>query len=464
MEFTPTSHLSPQDIGRVVRVRGRVWKVVSSTSTQSSYLFVRDEDVVVVRFDPLEQVVAPEDVVEVLGEVCQPTIRFFLSVELLGRALKVVSHAGFSTRNKEGPCHDLSNLSSSRFLYVRKPAIQLLLRIKQFVRRAIDDFCDEQGFVLVEPPVLSSYSIPDRQAFVVSTSRGSPAVVSDSYLTTKSQFYLEALAHSFEKVYSVAPAFRADRSESSKTLAEFYLFELEWAFGSLGEVMALLEQLLHEVASRLLEEKVDLFYRLVTYRTLSSNEGVEDLSSLTTDFWEAVEQSFSALKTHITQIQPPFPRMRYEEALQKLKAVGEVATDTHFLERRGKYLTRGSAKPLFITHFPFKLKHFFDMRSPDDFALTQTFDLLATEGFGELVSGGEREYRYHQLVSQVKEKRLRVYVDTLPWHTRLRQCGSVPHAGFSLGLDRLVAWLTHTPDISDVVPFPRRLSGTGVDY
>ena len=247
------------------------------------------------------------------------------------------------------------------------------------------------------------------------------------YLTQSSQFYLEALIFSLEKVYTVAPSFRAEKSRTRRHLTEFWHAEAEAAWAHLEDMMKIEEELIAHIARRVLEERRPEL--------------------------ELLGRNLEALK----RVEPPFPRVSYDEALQILDSKGvhvEWGDDLGADEER--VLTQEFDKPFFLYGFPEKAKAFYHKNDPHRPEVTLSADLLAPEGYGEIIGGGERIEDKDELIAKIK--RFGLNPDDYQWYIDLRRYGTVPHAGFGLGMDRLVMWLTGIDHIVDAIPFPRTVN------
>lgn len=462
-----SSNINDTHIGQTITVRGRIYHKETCDQDRKFYLYVRDDaGLITAQFNedlfqkaeslPLETFIAISGIIRVNRT---PALTKYI---LLGSSLELLSLLS----------DDIEELrpviSTIRFLYIRKPEIKALLLLKRHIKKYAVTFLEEQGFQPVETPIITSFTQINRQAMRITTNKKNEIEERDKYLIQKSQFYLEALAHAFGRVYTLTPAFRADHRESDLLLAEFWLLEVEEIFSSVNEKMDLLESLIKFITKQLIAHNLDDMRNLFIYRALGKLQlnGLK-ICSLGTTFWQSIDIE---LKDHLEFLDKIvsadcFPRLKYKDVLSDFHDKGEYFETTHLREKRGDILTTEHNGPVFITHWPFAARHFFDKKNPDDPNFTLSFDLVGHGFYGEIASGSEREFRADIIEERLKEKRLRKDNNqTLQWYYKLQRFGSVPHAGFSIGMERLTAWLTKTENIADVVAFPRRMVGNDINY
>jgi asparaginyl-tRNA synthetase len=297
-----------------------------------------------------------------------------------------------------------------------------VLRIRSTIIKAIRDFMDGEGFILTDPPILTANA-----AEGTTTLFQTSYFDQNAYLSQSGQLYAEATAMALGKVYTFGPTFRAEKSKTRRHLIEFWMMEPEWAFAELDDVIQLAQNLLANVVQTVLDRRAS------------------DL--------EVLERDISLLE----KIKPPFPRITYDEAFELLKKSGE--TKTPYGEDLGgtdeTIISRHFDKPVVITHYPADIKAFY--MQPDDADPTKVLcvDIIAPEGYGELVGGSQRIHDYNLLMERIKQHRLSPEV--FKWYLDLRKYGSVPHSGFGLGLERTVAWICQLAHIRESIPFPRML-------
>jgi asparaginyl-tRNA synthetase len=306
-----------------------------------------------------------------------------------------------------------------RHLAIRSQEFVATFRVKAELLRACRDFLEREDVLEMTPPILSGNAAEGgAEAFQIDYF-GRPG-----YLSQTAQLYLEALLFPNERVYALTPSFRAEKSRTPRHITEFQHLEVELAWCDLDGLLAFLERMFvdvtHAVAARRPRELALLGRR------------PEELAA----------------------IAAPFPRMRYAEAIDRLRAAGfPVAWGSDLGTAEERALTLESPQPMFVTHFPRELKAFYMLRSPDDPRTVEAADLLGPEGYGEIVGASCRETDVGRLVERLTE----MGVDPAPyeWYLDLRRHGSVPHAGFGLGIERLLRWMLRREHIRDTTPFPR---------
>jgi asparaginyl-tRNA synthetase len=247
------------------------------------------------------------------------------------------------------------------------------------------------------------------------------------------------------------------------------LIEVEEIFSDMHEKMNLLESLIKFMTKELLINHSQELKNLIIYRNLAKHPNNEFLKihTLKTEFWENIEIEHEQQKKFLNKIifKKNFPRLAYKDVNKEFQEKGEYFETSHLREKRGEYLTSLHDSPVFVTEFPFMTRHFYDKKHSENEIYTYTFDLIGHGGYGEIASGSEREYRADIVEAQMHEKKLRKDNNqTLQWYYKQQRFGSVPHAGFSIGLERMTAWLTQTGNIADIVGFPRRIVGNDINY
>jgi asparaginyl-tRNA synthetase len=294
--------------------------------------------------------------------------------------------------------------------------------VRHTVIRAIRDFFDERGFVLADSPILTPAACEG-----TTTLFGMDYFdEGKAYLSQSGQLYGEAAAMAFGKIYCFGPTFRAERSKTRKHLTEFWMVEPEMAYATLDDVMDLAEEFVAFIVARVLEQRK------------------EELKVL--------ERNTAPLE----KIVPPFPRLSYDEAARKLNEAG------HKFEWGGDFgapdeaaLSNMYDKPLLVHRYPAKVKAFYMKRDPADDRLALCVDMLAPEGVGEIIGGGQRADSLTYLEQQIAAHGLPQ--SAFEWYLDLRRYGSVPHGGFGLGVERTTAWLCGTEHVRECIPFPRML-------
>jgi asparaginyl-tRNA synthetase len=323
--------------------------------------------------------------------------------------------------------HGVDFLMEHRHLWVRSPRQASILRVRAEIIKAVRDFLDDRGFVLTDPPILTP-------AACEGTSTLFPVDYFDdqAYLTQSGQLYLEATAIALGKVYSFGPTFRAEKSKTRRHLTEFWMVEPEMAYATLDDIMDLAEGLISFIAKRCLEK------RRGDFQTIG-----RDIAKL-----EA--------------IQGPFPRITYDDAVQMLhEGHARGALEAKF-ERGGDfgspdetYLSAQFDKPVMVHRYPAKVKAFYMEPDPERPELALCVDVLAPEGYGEIVGGSQRIASHELLLRRIREHGLPE--EAFQWYLDLRKYGSVPHGGFGMGIERAVAWICGLEHVRETIPFPRML-------
>jgi len=341
--------------------------------------------------------------------------------ELGVKEIAVVNHVTeeFPISPKE---HGADFLMSNRHLWLRSKRQNSIMRIRHQVVKAIRDFFDDNGFTLIDSPIFTSNAVEGTTTlFEVDYFERS------AYLTQSGQLYQEAGATAFGKTYCFGPTFRAEKSKTRRHLTEFWMVEPEMAYVDLDENMTWAEQLVGFIIQRVLET--------------CTNE----LMLLERD------------TTKLESIVPPFPRITYDEAVSLLKDNGvDFTYGNDFGARDETTLSEQFDKPILIHRWPANIKAFYMKRDSDNPDLALGVDMIAPEGFGEIIGGGQREDNLDILIDTIRHHDLPL--EPFKWYLDLRKFGSVPHSGFGLGLERTVAWICGTKHIRETIPFPRTMS------
>jgi len=321
---------------------------------------------------------------------------------------------------------DLSEefLLDVRHLWLRSREMNAALKVRSTVFGAIHEHMRSQGYSEIQPPMFTTAACEGG-----STLFEVPYFGSKVYLSQSWQLYAEAMITTIEKLYTVAPSFRAEKSRTRRHVTEFWHAEVEAAWSNMDDMIKVAEDLISNVAQKV------------------AKENKPELEYLGRDPKE------------LKKIKPPFERIKYEEALKRLhKKELKMEWGQDMGAEAEKKLTEGLEKPIFITHFPAESKAFYMQPDQKNPKLVLGFDLQAPNGYGELVGGSERIHDLKLLKQKIKENN----ISTKPyeWYLDLRKYGTVPHAGFGLGVDRLVSWLCKSDHIRDVIPFPRTINRT----
>jgi asparaginyl-tRNA synthetase len=323
--------------------------------------------------------------------------------------------------------HGVEFLMEHRHLWVRSQRQASILRVRAEIVKAVRDFFDERGFTLTDPPILTP-------AACEGTSTLFPVDYFDeqAYLTQSGQLYIEATAMALGKVYSFGPTFRAEKSKTRRHLTEFWMVEPEIAYGELDDLMDLAEELISFVVKRCLERRrADLI---------------------------AIGRDISKLE----KIEPPFPRISYDDAVKNLQeghAKGALEAKFEWGGDLGSpdetYLSAQFDKPVMVHRYPAKVKAFYMEPDPQRPELALCVDVLAPEGYGEIIGGSQRTASHELLVKRIHEHGLPE--EAFKWYLDLRKYGSVPHGGFGMGIERAVAWICGLEHVRETIPFPRML-------
>jgi asparaginyl-tRNA synthetase len=363
-----------------------------------------------------------ESSVEVTGTV-QPEPRAPGGFELHITAVHVVQRVAesdpYPIQLKE---HGVDFLLDKRHLWIRTPRQAAILRIRAEAVRSARNYMDAQGYTLTDAPIFTPAACEG------TTTLFEVDYIDDqkAYLTQSGQLYVEATAAALGKVYCFGPTFRAEKSKTRRHLTEFWMLEPEAAYAHLDDMMALGEGLVAAVVQGVVKNRpADL---------------------------EALKRDVKALE----KVVPPFPRITYEEAIQTLQKAGNPAKfGDDFGGDEETIISKSFDKPVMIHRYPSAMKAFYMESDPARPDLALNFDMIAPEGYGEIIGGGERLSSYDTLVERLKQNNLPA--DSFQWYLDLRRYGSVPHAGFGLGLERTAAWICGTEHIREVIPFPRML-------
>lgn len=357
-----------------------------------------------------------ESSVEVIGTVKKHD-RSKIGYELDVKDLKVISEAqDYPITPKE---HGTHFLMEHRHLWLRSLRQNAILRIRHRIIKSVRDFFDNKGFNLIDAPIFTP------NACEGTTNLFEVGYFDDkAYLTQSGQLYMEAAAMAMGKVYCFGPTFRAEKSKTRRHLTEFWMVEPEVAFFNLKDDMDLAEEFIEYIVAQVLEHnKADL---------------------------ETLERDISKLEN----IKRPFPRITYTEAIEILKKKGN---DTPWGEDFGgdeeTLISEEFDRPVMIHRYPRDVKAFYMKQDPENKDLALCVDVIAPEGYGEIIGGGQREENMDLLLEKIKEQGLNPEV--FDWYMDLRKYGSCEHAGFGLGIERTVAWICGLPHVRETIPFPR---------
>ncbi len=424
MVFKKTSEILKLPEGLNVCLRGWIYR--KREVGKKIFIVVRDSDGI------LQTVVdSGEASPEILKEIEKTSIE--ASIELCGVTSKEPRAPGgveikvkklkvwglsenFPIKGGEG----IDYLLDNRHLWIRSRKLTAVWRIRHTVLSALREYLNNNGWWEVSPPILTQAAVEGGATLFKVDFFGKVA-----YLSQSAQFYLEALIYSLEKVWSLTTSFRAERSRTRRHLYEYWHLELEEAWATMKDSMKVAEELISYAISKVLENRIDeleLLKRDVNALELAKGGG--------------------------------YPSITYDEAIELLKRKGiKIKWGEDLGADEERILTEYFETPFFITHFPKKIKSFYMKLDPERPEVVLGFDLLAPEGYGEIIGGSQREDRYDVLLNRIKEEGLNP--EEYKWYLDLRLYGSVPHSGFGLGVDRFVMWIAGLDHIRDSIPFPR---------
>jgi asparaginyl-tRNA synthetase len=348
--------------------------------------------------------------------------------------------------------HGTDFLMEHRHLWMRTPRQSAILRIRATIMRAAQEYFDNNGFIRTDPPILTPAACEGTSTLFELDYFGDPA-----FLTQSGQLYLEATALALGKVYSFGPTFRAEKSKTRRHLTEFWMIEPEVAFMDLEGDMQLAEAFLTHIVTRVLElHRADL---KVIGRDIAKLEAVIAPSN------EFVILSEGGAGVEGPAVAPPrlFPRLSYDEAHAMLDAAfkaGHLEAPHIYGDDLGSpdetYLSSQFDRPVMVHRYPAASKAFYMQPDPADPTKALCVDVLAPEGYGEIIGGSQRVDSYDLLRARILEHNLPLAA--FEWYLDLRRYGSVPHSGFGMGIERAVAWICGLDHVRETIPFPRTLN------
>ena len=317
--------------------------------------------------------------------------------------------------------HGVDFLMEHRHLWLRTPRQNAILRVRHEVIRAVRDYLDDHGFVLVDTPIFTPAACEGTTTLFETQYFDQKA-----YLTQSGQLYNEATCAALGKTYCFGPTFRAEKSKTRRHLTEFWMVEPEMAFARLDDVMDLSEQFISYIVQRVLER------RPAELKTIERNTAP------------------------LERVRPPFPRISYDEAVEILKRKGsEIQWGGDFGNADETLLGEEFDRPVMVHHYPAAIKAFYMQPDPQRPDLALGVDVIAPEGYGEVIGGGERMSDYNLLLQRIREQNLPP--QAFAWYLDLRKYGSVPHGGFGMGIERVVAWVCGLEHVRETIAFPRML-------
>jgi len=349
---------------------------------------------------------------------------FELDVEGLEVVQRVPESDPYPITLKE---HGVDFLMEHRHLWVRSPRQAAILRIRAEIMRAAAEYFDQNGFIRTDPPILTPAACEGTSTLFPVDYFGDPA-----FLTQSGQLYVEATALALGKVYSFGPTFRAEKSKTRRHLTEFWMIEPEVAFCDLDGMLELAENFLSHIVQSVLKNRA------------------AELTVIGRD------------RAKLEAIVPPFPRLTYDKAAEmlnqahkdgQLEAAFEYGND--FGSPDETWLSSQFDRPLMVHRYPANVKAFYMEPDPLDARLALCVDVLAPEGYGEIIGGSQRVSSYELLKSRIEHHKLPQ--EAFEWYLDLRRYGSVPHSGFGMGIERAVAWICGLDHVRETIPFARTL-------
>ncbi|WP_321382003.1 asparagine--tRNA ligase [Trichococcus shcherbakoviae] len=358
----------------------------------------------------------------IIKGIIQEDTRSKLGYELLVTGIEVLGESqDYPITPKE---HGTDFLMDHRHLWLRSSRQHAIMKIRNEIIRATYEFFNQEGFIKVDPPILTG-SAPEGTTELFHTKYFDE----EAYLSQSGQLYMEAAAMAFGKVFSFGPTFRAEKSKTRRHLIEFWMMEPEMAF-------------MHQYQSLEVQEKY------VAYLVQSVLDNCDI-------YLDTLERDKELLKKY-TQL--PYDRISYDDAVALLNANGfdDIVWGDDFGSPHETFIANQSERPVFILNYPKAIKPFYMKEHPDRPEVVLCADMIAPEGYGEIIGGSEREVDYQRLSEQIEKFGLSK--DDYAWYLDLRKYGSVPHSGFGLGLERMVTWISGTEHIRESIPFPRLLN------
>ncbi len=426
MNHTYLNHIG-EHVGASVTIKG--WLHNRRSSGKIHFLVIRDGtgflQVVMGKKDVDEATFAKADhlgqesAIIVTGTV-RADERAAGGYELIASALEVVNEAhDYPITPKE---HGVDFLMDRRHLWIRAERQTAILRVRHEIINAVRDFFNDQGFILADTPIFTPAACEGTTTlFPVEYFEHEKA-----YLTQSGQLYNEANAMALGKVYAFGPTFRAEKSKTRRHLTEFWMVEPEMAYADLNDVITLAEGLVTSVVARVLDRRH------------------QELKTL--------ERNLSKLEA----VKAPFPRLHYDEAAKILRDQGlpfQVGGDLGGTDET--VLSEQFDRPVCVTHYPAAIKAFYMKPDPNEMDKALCVDVLAPEGYGEIIGGGQRLDDLDLLLQRIKDHDLPQ--EAFEWYLDLRRYGSVPHGGFGMGIERCVSWICGLEHVRETIPYPRML-------
>ncbi len=412
--------------GKIVRLNG--WVYNSRRSGKIGFLMFRDG------FGLIQCIVAKNDIGEEKFDIFK-SLTQESSISVFGEVVKndrapggfelVLSDLILHQLSTEYPItpkeHGTDFLMNHRHLWLRSKRQHAILGMRHEIIKAVRDFFDSNDFTLCDSPIFTPNA-----AEGTSTLFGTEYFGNKAYLAQTGQLYGEAAAMAVGRHYNFGPTFRAEKSKTRRHLTEFWMVEPEIAYCDIDEDMDWAEKLILFIIDRVLENRLNEF--------------------------EILERDIDTLK----QIKAPFPRVSYTECVALLNEGGiDFQWGNDFGAPEETYIGEKYNQPVMVHRFPSDIKAFYMKRDPENDKVVLGMDMIAPEGFGEIIGGSERETEIDLLIERIKEEDLNQ--QDYEWFLDLRKYGSVPHSGFGMGIERVVAWICNLPHIRETIPFPRTM-------
>ena len=324
--------------------------------------------------------------------------------------------------------HGVEFLQERRHLWMRSPRQSAILRIRAEIMRAAAEYFDMNGYIRTDPPILTPAACEGTSTLFPVDYFGDPA-----YLTQSGQLYVEATALALGKVYSFGPTFRAEKSKTRRHLTEFWMVEPEVAFMDLDGLMELAENYISHIVQSVVKNRA------------------------------AELQVIGRDAAKLESVKPPFPRLRYDEAVELLNQAHKNGQLENLFEYGNDFgspdetwLSSQYDRPVMVHRYPADVKAFYMEPDPKDPRYALCVDVLAPEGYGEIIGGSQRVSSYELLSARIDEHKLPR--QAFEWYLDLRRYGSVPHSGFGMGIERVVSWVCALDHVRETIPFPRMLN------
>lgn len=420
---------SKNHVGEEVEIRA--WVANKRSSGKIAFLQLRDGSGffqgIVVKSEVEEEVFQlakslNQETSILLTGVIQEDARSKFGYEIAVKSIKVIGEShDYPITPKE---HGTEFLMDHRHLWLRSSKQHAIMRIRNEIIRATYNFFNEEGFIKVDPPILTANAAEDSTELF-----RTEYFDQEAFLSQSGQLYMEAAAMAFGKVFSFGPTFRAEKSKTRRHLIEFWMIEPEMAFMD------------HE-------QSLEVQEKYVAYLIQSVLDNCDDALN-------TLERDKETLKKY-TEL--PYPRISYDDAVTLLNENGfdDITWGDDFGSPHETFIATQYDKPVFILNYPKAIKAFYMKPHPEREDVVLCADLIAPEGYGEIVGGSEREVDFDALSQRIKDFGLKE--EDYAWYMDLRKYGSVPHSGFGLGLERTVTWISGTEHIRESIPFPRLLN------